>query len=78
MQTLDLPGIWRKSTFDGILWVSTFSAVVLLDIDYGLAFGVVISLISLIMRGQSPRVFKLGQIPNINIFVDIKRYEKVN
>jgi len=78
MQMKDAPVAWRQSPFDGMIWVTTFLAVVLLDIDYGLGLGVAVSLICVLIMGQRPRICQLGQVPNTQIFLDINRYQAVS
>ena len=74
----DLPVAWKQSPFDGLVWLTTFLAVVLLDIDYGLGLGVAVSLIWVLIMGQRPEVCQLGQVPNTDIFLDINRYQAVS
>lgn len=78
MQVKDLPVAWRQSPFDGMIWLTTFLAVVMLDIDYGLGLGVALSLICVLIMGQRPKVCRLGQVPNTEIFLDIIRYQAVS
>ena len=77
-QVKDLPAIWKQSPFDGMIWLITFLAVVLLDIDYGLGLGVAVSLSCVLIMGQRPEVCRLGQVPNTDIFLDINRYQAVS
>jgi solute carrier family 26 protein len=78
LQVKDLPVAWRQSPFDGMIWLTTFLAVVLLDIDYGLGLGVALSLTCVLVMGQRPQVCRLGQVPNTEIFLDISRYQAVS
>lgn len=75
LQVKDLPVAWKQSPFDGMVWLTTFLAVVLLDIDYGLGLGVALSLICVLIMGQRPKMCRLGQVPNTEIFLDINRYQ---
>jgi solute carrier family 26 protein len=75
LQVKDLPMAWKQSPFDGMVWLITFLAVVLLDIDYGLGLGVAVSLIWVLIMGQRPEVCQLGHVPNTDIFLDINRYQ---
>jgi MFS superfamily sulfate permease-like transporter len=43
LQICDLPSFWRLSRADGILWVCVFLSVVVIDIDYGLLVGFLLS-----------------------------------
>lgn len=78
LQVKDLPVAWKQSPFDGMVWLTTFLGVVLLDIDYGLGLGVAVSLICVLIMGQRPKVCQLGQVPNTEIFLDINRYQAVS
>jgi MFS superfamily sulfate permease-like transporter len=78
LQVKDLPVAWKQSPFDGMIWLTTFLAVVLLDIDYGLGLGVALSLLCVLIMGQRPQVCRLGQVPNTEIFLDVNRYQAVS
>lgn len=70
----NLPTVWRQSKFNGFLWFATFFSVVLLDIDVGLAVGISISLLHIILMGQNVKVEELGHIPHTDLYVHIKNY----
>ncbi|CAG0894714.1 unnamed protein product [Darwinula stevensoni] len=74
LQVKDLKTAWRVSKLDAFVWVSTFLAVTLIDIDYGLAIGVAASLFSLIWRCQRAYACVLGHIPDMGIYVDVCRF----
>ena len=44
------PGYMRSSRWDGGVWLATFLAVVLVDIDVGLGVGAALSLVSLLCQ----------------------------
>ncbi|XP_063231486.1 prestin-like isoform X2 [Bacillus rossius redtenbacheri] len=75
MQMREVPGAWRLSPADGLVWVTTFLCVVLLDIDYGLGAGMALSLLCVLVMGQRPKVFRLGHVPSTNIYLDVNRYQ---
>ncbi|KAJ9578107.1 hypothetical protein L9F63_025033, partial [Diploptera punctata] len=75
MQVRDFPAAWKLSPFDGMIWLTTFVAVILLDIDYGLGLGVALSLTCVLIMGQRPQVCRLGQVPSTQIYLDINRYQ---
>lgn len=74
-QVKDFPKIWKQSKLDGAVWLITFLAVVLIDLDIGLGIGFCMSVLSLILRGQSPNVIRLGRIPGTQLFVDKDLYQ---
>jgi len=60
-----------------MLWMVTFLTTVLVDIDYGLVSGVVMSLLILIKRSHQPTVDKLGWLPDTDIYMNIDTYQSV-
>lgn len=74
VQVCDFPSIWRKSRSDGIVWLCTFLSVILIDIDYGLFIGIALSLTSVIIMGQKPKMVRLGHVPGTDIYLDLNRY----
>nr|CAH7731257.1 unnamed protein product [Callosobruchus chinensis] len=66
---------WQLSRWDGIIWVVTFLTTLLIQISYGLAVGIAISLLSIFIQGQAPYSCLLGIIPNTDLYLDIKRYK---
>ncbi|XP_054280793.1 solute carrier family 26 member 9-like isoform X4 [Macrosteles quadrilineatus] len=76
-QVKDFPPAWRRSRRDGAIWLITFFAVILIDVDVGLVLGIIVSLVVIIMMSQSPYVNKLGKLPNTDLFLESDRYNKV-
>ncbi|ROT75399.1 putative solute carrier family 26 member 6 isoform X6 [Penaeus vannamei] len=74
MQVNDLRRVWAISRSDALIWLASFLAVVLIDIDFGLLIGVVVSLFVLLYRGQKPSTAILGSVPNTDIYLDINKY----
>lgn len=60
-----------------LIWVVTFLATVGLDVDYGLCIGFVFSLLTIVLRTQSPHCSLLGRIPHTDIYKDILVYKDV-
>ena len=46
----DMPKFWKRSRLDGLLWIGSFLATVILDIDTGLVVGIALNLLLLIYR----------------------------
>jgi len=61
-QLKDLPKFWEKSKLDGVLWVVSFLAVIILDIDKGLVVGAVFALGLLIYRTIHTPVLEMGYV----------------
>ncbi|XP_015586101.1 solute carrier family 26 member 10 [Cephus cinctus] len=66
---------YKLSRLDAVVWMMTFLTVVLLDIEYGLLVGVIISLASLIGLSMRPYTCKLGLVPETELYLDVKRYK---
>ncbi|KAI4455118.1 sulfate transporter [Holotrichia oblita] len=77
MQAVMLKKFWRLSKWDAIVWIITFLTTVVVSIDIGLLSGIVISLISIFVRGQRPYTCLLGVVPNTDLYLDCKRYKGV-
>ncbi|XP_063444496.1 prestin-like isoform X1 [Mytilus trossulus] len=75
-QFFELQRLWKLSKIDFFIWLSTFLATVLLDVDLGLLVGVVIGLLTIVYRVQRPYACVLGQIPNTDIYRDVKVYKE--
>ncbi len=53
---LDIKKFWSRSVYDGVLWLVTFLATVLVDVDIGLGVGVVFSILIILVRSSIPSV----------------------
>ncbi|KAK6621354.1 hypothetical protein RUM43_011660 [Polyplax serrata] len=76
-QILDLPKVWRENYWDGIVWLGTFLAVIVLDIDIGLGVGIVLSVVTITCSSLIFQVNVLGRSPSSNLFLDTKHYKSV-
>ncbi|KAM8930809.1 solute carrier family 26 member 6-like [Pelodytes ibericus] len=77
MQFSDVPILWRTNKTDLMVWLVTFAATILLNMDVGLVVSVAFSLATIISRMQLPHYSILGRVPNTDIYRDIKQYEQV-
>ncbi|KAF4079699.1 hypothetical protein AMELA_G00181370 [Ameiurus melas] len=77
MQLYDVPILWRKNRTDCLIWVFTFIACVLLGLDIGLLAGVVFELGTVVIRTQFPTCSALGNIPNTDIYKNMKDYKNI-
>ncbi|XP_050410716.1 sulfate transporter isoform X2 [Patella vulgata] len=64
---------WKVSKYDFVIWLSTFLAVVFLDIDVGLGIGVGVSLISVVFQTQFASGYRVGRSKD-GVFVEHKKY----
>lgn len=74
LQITDLPKLFRISFIDMLIWLVTFLAVVLTDVDLGLFIGVVFSLLTVVIRTQRVHTSILGQISDTDVYEDVKKY----
>lgn len=75
MQVKQFFTFWRLSKIDAFIWLGTFLTVVIVSIDIGLLVGIVLSLGSIFLRSMQPYSCLLGNIPNTDLYLDIKRYQ---
>lgn len=73
-KVMELPQIWKLSVLDGIVWVTTYLTVVLVEIDIGLLTGLFVSVISLFIQGMKPYTCLLGRVSGTDIYVDKTKY----
>ncbi|XP_018008724.1 solute carrier family 26 member 6 isoform X1 [Hyalella azteca] len=76
MKVFDMIAMWKVSKVDSMLWTVTALAVILIDVDLGLLIGVLVAISVLVVRGQHPKITKLGQLPGTDIYADIGQYKK--
>ncbi|XP_070121457.1 prestin isoform X1 [Equus caballus] len=77
MQFSDLPFFWRTSKIELTIWLTTFVSSLFLGLDYGLITAVIIALLTVIYRTQSPSYKVLGQLPDTDVYIDIDAFEEV-
>ncbi|XP_057685216.1 solute carrier family 26 member 10 [Corythoichthys intestinalis] len=78
LQFQDLPELWRISKIDFIVWVVTWLSVVVLNVDLGLAIGVVFSMMTVICRTQRAGCSVLGRASNTEIYRPLENHSKCN
>ncbi|XP_040827316.1 prestin isoform X1 [Ochotona curzoniae] len=77
MQFTDLPFFWRTSKIELTIWLTTFVSSLFLGLDYGLITAVIIALLTVIYRTQSPSYKVLGQLPETDVYIDIDAFEEI-
>ncbi|XP_072845670.2 solute carrier family 26 member 6 isoform X2 [Pogona vitticeps] len=75
-QFKDIPTLWRSNIIDLLIWIVTFVATILLNLDIGLGVAVVFSLLTVIFRTQMPHYSILGEVSRTGIYKDIAEYQK--
>ncbi|XP_041654280.1 solute carrier family 26 member 10 [Cheilinus undulatus] len=76
LQFQDLPELWRVSKMDFMVWVVTWLSVVILNVDLGLAIGVVFSMMTVICRTQRAGCSVLGRASNTEIYRPLENHSK--
>ncbi|KAK5621539.1 hypothetical protein CRENBAI_001593 [Crenichthys baileyi] len=74
MQFKEILYLWRRDKPDCVVWVVTFLAATLLGLDLGLAVGLGVELICVVLRVQFPRCSVLANITGTDIYKDRKDY----
>lgn len=77
MQFGDFVKYWKVSKWEGLIWLVTFSSVILLGLDIGLGVGVFFSILTVVMRFYSPQLKRMGQLTDSDAYVDIENHERI-
>ncbi|KAM6895430.1 chloride anion exchanger-like [Xenentodon cancila] len=77
MQIRDVPYLWRRDKPDTMVWLGTCVAATFLGLDVGLAVGLGVELISVIIRVQFPRCSVLANIKGTDIYRDRKDHMSI-
>ncbi|XP_036047830.1 solute carrier family 26 member 6 isoform X1 [Onychomys torridus] len=73
-QFSDVCSLWKANRVDLLIWLVTFVATILLNLDIGLAASIVFSLLLVVIRMQLPHYSVLGQVPDTDIYRDVEEY----
>ncbi|KAM8976204.1 solute carrier family 26 member 10-like [Pelodytes ibericus] len=76
LQFQDLPELWKISKTDFSVWVVTWLAVVILNVEVGLAVGVVFSMMTIVCRTQRAQCSVLGRAVNTEIYRPVEQNNK--
>ncbi|KAM4821364.1 solute carrier family 26 member 6 [Thomomys bottae] len=74
MQFSDICHLWKTNRVDLLIWLVTFVATILLNLDLGLAVAVGFSLLLVVVRTQLPHYSILGQVPDTDVYRDVTEY----
>ncbi|NXE43099.1 S26A6 protein, partial [Ptilorrhoa leucosticta] len=74
-QFSDLSTLWKSNRVDLLVWIVTFVATLLLNLDIGLAASVAFGLLTVIFRTQLPHYSILGRISDTDVYRDVAEYE---
>ncbi|XP_073086666.1 solute carrier family 26 member 6 isoform X2 [Manis javanica] len=75
-QITDIRALWGANRPDLLIWLVTFVATILVNLDLGLVVAVVFSLLLVVARTQLPRYSVLGQVPGTDIYRDMAEYSE--
>ncbi|XP_023276179.1 chloride anion exchanger-like isoform X1 [Seriola lalandi dorsalis] len=74
MQFREIPYLLRRDKLECVVWVGTCLGAILLGLDLGLAVGLGVELLTVVIRTQFPRCSVLVNIPGTDIYRDCKDY----
>lgn len=77
-QVTVLPKLWKVNKNDFTTWLSAAIICVFTDIAYGLAFGVLISLLSVINQSQRGWVSVVGKSDSEDLYLDAEDYGAIH
>lgn len=67
--------LWRTHKGDFSMMIITFVATLILGIEEGVLFGVVLSILLVLYRSSKPHLAVLGRIPGTNYYRNVGRFE---
>ncbi len=70
----ELSSLYYVSKSDALLWVVAFTVTLLGGAIYGIAIGVLISLLWIVAKSSRPKAVVLACLPQSNVFRNIKRF----
>ncbi|XP_054243588.1 solute carrier family 26 member 6 [Indicator indicator] len=74
-QFSDVRTLWKSNRVDLMVWIVTFVATLLLNLDIGLGASVAFGLLTVIFRTQLPHYSILGQISDTDVYRDVAEYQ---
>ncbi|XP_035306528.1 solute carrier family 26 member 10 [Cricetulus griseus] len=76
-QIQELPQLWHISRVDFTVWMVTWVAVVTLNVDLGLAVGVVVSMMTVVCRTQRVQCLALGLAEGTELYRPLRESHKL-
>ncbi|XP_020018858.1 solute carrier family 26 member 10 isoform X2 [Castor canadensis] len=76
-QMQELPQLWQMSRMDFAVWMVTWVAVVTLNVDLGLAVGVVFSMMTVVCRTQRVQCLALGLAEGTELYRPLRESHKL-
>ncbi|KAK2892714.1 hypothetical protein Q8A67_012702 [Cirrhinus molitorella] len=78
MQISEVPVLWRQNRTDCLIWIATCLASIVLGLDVGLLAGLVFEMGTVVVRTQFPSCATLGNVPNTDIYKNMKDYKNID
>ncbi|CAF0906509.1 unnamed protein product [Rotaria sp. Silwood1] len=78
LQAKDIYTIGCVTKLEAGVWIVTFLSTIILDVDYGLFLGIIVSLVVVILRQFRPRITILGQYERSDVYKNAKRFTNVH
>ncbi|XP_043092509.1 pendrin isoform X2 [Puntigrus tetrazona] len=78
MQMCEVPVLWRQNRTDCLIWIATCLACIVLGLDVGLLAGLVFEMGTVVVRTQFPHCATLGNVPNTDIYKNMKDYKSID
>lgn len=69
-----LRNAWAYDRIDAASWLGTAGGVLFLGLEAGIAIGIALSLIALIVRASTPHIARLGRLPGSEHFRNVERH----
>ncbi|XP_052632905.1 solute carrier family 26 member 6 [Harpia harpyja] len=74
-QFSDLRTLWKSNQVDLMVWIVTFVATLMLNLDIGLGASVAFGLLTVIFRTQLPHYSILGRVSDTDVYRDVAEYQ---
>lgn len=65
---------WHFQRSDGIVWLTTFALVIIIDAESGIIAGVIVSLVIYLRRTSQPHIAEIGRLPRTQQFRNVLRH----
>ncbi len=65
---------WNFQRSDGIVWLTTFALVIIIDAESGIIAGVAVSLVIYLRRTSQPHIAEIGRLPRTQQFRNVLRH----
>lgn len=66
---------WAYDRADALAWLGTAGGVIFLGLERGIELGILLSLVTLLVRASTPHIARLGRIPGTEHFRNTDRHE---